>query len=171
MEQSVSTARVALKYGVLTAIVIMVYTTVLNVAGQALNKPLTYISFIFLIVGLVLAMKNFREENGGYMSYGDGLGLGSLMSAVMGFLSAMFSMLYTRFIDPTILTQAMDQARMDMEARGLSDAQIDSAMEVSQKMMSPGILFVMGVFGYVLMGFLLSLIIAAVLRRDKPVFD
>ena len=171
MEEKVSTARIALKYGVLASVVIMVYTTIINVAGQSQNKWLTSLSFIFMIVGIVLAMQAFKEENKGFMSYGEGLGLGSLVSAIMGLLGSTFSVFYNKVIDPTILTQAMDTARSDMEAKGMDDTQIDQAMAMTQKFMSPGVLFVFGVIGSLLVGFLLSLIISAIIRKDKPVFD
>jgi len=171
MEESVSTARIALKYGVLGAVVIMVYTTILNVLDLSQNKLLSTLSFVFMIVAIVMAMKDFREQNKGFMSYGEGLGLGTLLAAVLGFLGSMFSVFYTKFIDPNLMANAMNKAREDLEAKGMDDAQIDQAMELSQNMMSPGILFAMGVFMYILTGFILSLIIAAILRKEKPVFE
>ena len=171
MEENVSTARVALKYGVLGSVVIMVYTTILNVSGLSQNKLLSTITFVFLIVAIVMAMKDFREQNKGFMSYGEGLGLGTLLSAVLGFLCAMFSTFYTKFIDPSLMANAMNQARENLEAQGMDDAQIDQAMELSQNLMSPGILFGMSVLIYIFTGFVLSLIISAILRREKPVFD
>lgn len=171
MEEKTSTARVALKYGLLASVVIMIYTTIINLAGLSQNKILSSLSFVFMVVAIVLAMKDFREKNGGYMSYGEGLGLGTLVSAVMGLLSSAFAMFYMQFIDNTLLTQGMDQVREDMERRGMDDSQIDQAMELSQKVMSPGVVFAIGVFGYVLMGLIISLIVAAIIRREKSVFE
>lgn len=171
MEEKVSTARVALKYGVLVAVVIMVYTTIINISGLSQNQVLSSIQFVFMIAAIVMAMKEFREKNKGYMSYGEGLGLGTLLSAVMGLLVSSFSTFYNRFIDSTILTQALDKVRMDMEKRGMDDAQIDQSMEYAQKFMSPGIMFFSGVMMSILTGFVVSLIISAIIRRDKPVFE
>ena len=171
MEEKTSTARVALKYGVLGSVVIMVYSTILNVSGLAQNKVLSSLSFGLMLVAIVLAMKDFKEKNSGFMTYGEGLGLGSLTSAVMGLLTSAFTMFYIQFIDNTLLAQGLDKVREDMESRGMDDAQIDQAMELSQKFMSPGVVFVMGVFGYVVMGFIVSLIIAAIMRKEKPVFE
>jgi hypothetical protein len=171
MEEQASTARTALKYGILTSVAIMVFTTILNVSGQSQNKWLAMFAYVIMIVGIVLAMKEFRETNKGFMTYGEGLSLGSLVSAVLGFLASMFAMVYIRFIDPTIMTQTLDKARADMEAQGLDDAQIDNYMEISQKFSSPGFMFAAGVFGYLFVGFIFSLIIAAVIRREKPVFE
>ncbi|GLU56658.1 DUF4199 domain-containing protein [Dyadobacter frigoris] len=171
MEETASTARTALKYGVLTSVAIMVFTTILNISGQSQNKWLAMISYVIMIVGIVLAMKEFREINKGFMTYGEGLGLGSLVSAILGFFASMFAMVYIKFIDPTIMTQTLDKARADMEAQGLDDSQIDRFMETSEKFSSPGIMFAAGVFGYLIMGFIFSLVIAAIVRREKPVFE
>lgn len=171
MEEKVSTARVALKYGALVSVFIMVYTTIINVVGLSQNKVLSSLQFIFMIVALVFAMKEFKEKNKGFMSYGEGLGLGTLLSAVMGFLVSMFNTFYNKFIDNTIMTQALDKVRMDMEQRGMDDAQIDQSLEYAQKFMSPGIMFIMGVFMSILTGFIVSLVVSAILRREKPVFE
>lgn len=171
MEEKTSTARVALKYGLVVAVVTMVYSTILYVAGLGSNRMLASLTYVFMIVAIVLAMKDFREKNGGFISYGEGLGLGSLTSAVLGLLSSAFTIFYLQFIDSNILTQSMDQMREELERKGMDDAQIESALEVSQKFMSPGIMFVMVILGYLVMGFIFSLIIAAIMRKEKPVFE
>ncbi len=171
MEEKTSTARVALKYGVLAAVVTMIYSTILYVAGLGQNKTLSSLSYVFMIAAIIFAMKDFREKNNGFMSYGEGLGLGSLMSAVMGVLSSAFTIFYIKFIDNTMLAQGLDQIREDMERQGKDDAQIEQAIEVSQKFMSPGFVFVMVIMGYLLTGFVVSLIIAAIMRKEKPVFE
>ncbi|GGM76373.1 hypothetical protein GCM10010967_04990 [Dyadobacter beijingensis] len=171
MEEKTSTARVALKYGVLAAVVTMIYSTILYVTGLGQNKTLASLSYVFMLVGIVWAMREFREKNGGFMSYGEGLGLGSLTSAVLGLLSSAFTMFYIQFIDNDLLAAGIDQMREDLERKGMDDAQIEQAIEVSQKFMSPGIMFVTVILGYVVMGFIVSLIIAAIMRKEKPVFE
>ncbi|ACT95670.1 DUF4199 domain-containing protein [Dyadobacter fermentans] len=171
MEEKTSTARVALKYGLVVAVVTMVYSTILYVAGLGSNRMLASLTYVFMIVAIVLAMKDFREKNGGFISYGEGLGLGSLTSAVLGLLSSAFTIFYLQFIDSNMLTQSLDQMREELEGKGMDDAQIEQAIEMSQKFMSPGIMFVTVILGYLVMGFIFSLIIAAIMRKEKPVFE
>jgi hypothetical protein len=171
MEEKVSTARVALKYGVLVSVVIMVYTTIINVSGLSQNQVLSSLQFVFMIAAIVMAMKDYKDQNKGFMTYAEGLGLGTLLSAVMGLLVSAFSTFYNRFIDGSILTQALDKVRMDMEQRGMDDAQIDQSMEVAQKFMSPGIMFISGIFMSILTGFIVSLVVSAIFRKEKPVFE
>jgi hypothetical protein len=171
MQETVSSARTALKYGALTGVAVIVYSTAINLMGQNQNKALAALSFLILMAGIIWALKDYREQNAGFISYGEGLGTGTLVAAIVGLLAAFFSMFYLEFIDNTILQQSLDKARADLEARGMDDAQIDQAMSISQKFMSPGIMFLMGIFSYLITGFIISLIVAAVMRKEKPVFD
>jgi len=164
-----STARVALKAGVITALAMIVYTVILNLAGVAQSSPLQYVSFLLLIGGLVYGMRDFKEQNSGYLSYGQGLGVGTLTSAVAGLLSSLFSTFYIKFVDPTVLQRTMDEQRIKMEERGMSDAQIDQAMAMAEKM--TGFSFLFATLVVVFFGFILSLVIAAVLKRDRDVLD
>lgn len=171
MQEQASTARTALKYGVITAVAVIVYSTIINVAGMTQNRALTSVAFVILIGGIVLGMRDFRTQNAGFMSYGQGLGVGSLISAIVGLLGSVFTMFYIQFIDTTIMQQSLNTARADMEARGMDDAQIDQAMEISQKFMTPGMVFIIGILSYLIIGFIISLIVAAIMRKDKPVFE
>ncbi len=171
MQEQPSVARVALKYGLIVAVASIVYNTILLISELNQNQALTSLGLIILVIGMVYAMRDYRSQNEGYMSYGQGLGIGTLMAGISGLLSSAFTMLYTQFIDPNLMNSALDKAREDLEQRGMSDAQIESAMEVSEKMMSPGILFAMGVFFSILFGFIIALIVAAIMRRNRPVFE
>lgn len=170
MEEQVSPARVALKFGLLTSLGIIILTTILNVTGLALNKALSNLPYIVLIAGLVLALKDLRNDNKGYLSYGQGVGLGLLVSAIVGLLVSMFIMFYHQFIDSSLIQHQLDAVRVEMESKGMEEAQIDSALETAKKFMSPGLLFVFSVFGYLISGLILSLIISAIMKKDKPVF-
>ena len=171
MQQEPSTAHIALKFGVITAVASIVYTTILILAEKNQNQGLTSLGLIILVVGMVYAMREFKAENSGYMSYGQGLGIGTLIAAISGLLNSTFTMFYTQFIDTNLMKKALDTAREDMERRGMSDDQIDAGMQFSEKMMSPGILFAMGIFFSIFIGFIISLIVAAILRRNRPVFE
>ena len=105
------------------------------------------------------------------MSYGEGVGIGAMLSLISGLLSSTFNFVY-RIIDPSVAQQAMEQARAKMEAAGtMSDAQIDQAIAMSQKFSSGPIGFIIGIVASVLIGTILSLIISAFLKHAKPEFE
>jgi hypothetical protein len=164
-----STAKIALKAGLVTALAMIVYSVILNLSGVSQSSALHYLSILLLIGGLVYAMRDFKEQNRGFMTFGQGLGVGTLTSAVSGLLSSLFSTFYIKYIDPTLLQRTMDEQREQMENRGMSDSQIDQAMEMAERM--SGFSFLFGTIAAVFFGFLLSLVIAAILKRNQDIFD
>lgn len=164
-----SSARIALKWGVISAVITIIYSVVLFMTGQHIkNQGLSYVSYVFLLGGMILAMKEYRSLNNDFMGFGEGLGLGTLLSAVSSLISSIFSFLYITFIDPTIMQQINDMQREQMESRGMTQEQVDQAMEMVSKFTSPGMLFIIGVLGAIFFGFILSLIVSAVMKKDKP---
>ncbi|GAB3513839.1 DUF4199 domain-containing protein [Emticicia fontis] len=165
-----STARIALKWGIITAIIVIIYSVVLYMTALFKNNALTYVSFLFLLGGIIFGVKEYKSLNSGFMSFGEGLGVGTLMSAVTGLIASIFSFVYIMFIDTTIPQQMSDLQREQMESRGLTQEQIDQTMEMMGKFMSPGMLFIFGVLLYIFFGFVWSLIISAIFKKDQPVF-
>ena len=158
-----------MQYGVIVGIIMIIYGTLLQVSGLALEyQSLSYINYIFLAVVIYLAHKKFKEDGDGFMSYGQGLGIGFWISLIGGVISMVFSYIYMSFIDSTIMEQAMDKARYDMEEKGMSDAQIDQAMSITEKFMTPEMIFVMGIVGMLIFGFILSLIVSAITKKTDP---
>lgn len=171
MENQTTTTRTALKWGVIIGIINILYSTAIMVSGQIGNQAMGYAVYLIIGVGIYLALNDFKKENLGFISYGQGLGLGSMMSAIVGLLSSFYSFAYMKFIDSTITDQILKNAEREMEKKGLPDDQIEKAMEYSKMFMSPGVMFIAGVFFTVFLGFILSLIIAAIMKKNKPVFE
>ncbi|GAB3741418.1 hypothetical protein GCM10027594_21140 [Hymenobacter agri] len=168
---SVTTSSVGLRYGILTALVSIIFSFGLNVMHQE-SSPARYLSFAILIAGIVLAMNHFKQQNQGFMSFGQGVGIGAVVSAVVGLLSGIFAYIYMTFIDTDMLVRITDKIRTDMEARGgMSDEQIDQAVAMSSKFMNGPFMIGAALLGTVLMGVLLSLVISAFIKNAQPEFE
>lgn len=168
MNEQSSTARTALKWGAILGVVLMLITLGMYLTDQTSNPWFSLLTVGTMVGALTMAMREYRSANDNYMTYGEGLGIGALASAVGGLLSSAFITFYNTVIDPSLQQRAFEQARERLEEQGnLSDEQIDQALELSQKFQSPGFIFIAGIFGTIIIGFLLSLIIAAIIRRNK----
>lgn len=171
MEEKPSTARLALKWGLISGVIFMIWTTVINVAGLFTNQSIQWVSLVISIVITIMALREYRTLNSGFMSIGEGVGLGTLMSVISGLVSITYNLVYTNFIDPTIRQQMLDNAREQLENRGMADAQIENAMEITEKIQSPGLQFGIGIVFAAIFGALISLVVAAFLRRNRPPFS
>ena len=167
----VSTTSVGLRYGLLTGLVSIIISFGLFVSNQE-TSPLRYVTFAVLIVGMVLAMNSFKQNNQGFMSFGQGVGIGTVLSAVVGVLSGIFSYVYMNLIDPEVVGRMTEKIRADMEARGgMSDEQIDQAMSMSAKMMNGPIMVITALLGTLLVGVILAMIISAFIKHAQPEFE
>lgn len=171
MNEKPSTAKLALKWGAIVGVASILLSTILFVTDQTGNQGFSSLIYLLIIAGLVMAMREYKGLNENYMSYGEGVSLGALLSAVAGLISSTYSVIYMTFIDATVMQRTMDKVREKYEEQGMDDAQIDKVMEMSQQFQSPGILFIFGVLGTIFLGTIFSLVIAAILRRNKPVFE
>ncbi len=164
-----STAKIALKWGLISAIIIVVYTIIYYMLTLFKSPLASWIPFIILIFGIFLAMKEFKEINSFSLKFGEGVNLGALVSAVAGIIASIFTYIYTHFVDTTIMQQMSDLQREEMEARGLSGEQIEQAMQMVSKFTTPGLVFLFGVLFYLFFGVIFSLILAAILKKNPPV--
>ncbi|OZI07520.1 hypothetical protein BWI93_14385 [Siphonobacter sp. BAB-5385] len=180
MEPTPSTARIAMKWGAISGIV----TAVFSISYQALNMmpddPMkanmgwglltNFLQIGFTVLVLVLAMREFRTHNEGYISFGQGVGIAALTGAVWGVLSAGLILIYTQFIDNSAQEKTLRALRNAYEERGMTEEQTETAMRFVTLMTNPGFSFVMTILTGVIVGTVLGLIVAAVVKRDRPMF-
>ena len=176
-ESTASSSIIALKYGFISGLLSFLFSTLVNIMGWAetLQESIGWISSIWSLLLFVtisyLSLREYRELNQGYMSYGQGLGLSTLLGAICGLVSGGFNYVYIEFIDNTVIQRQLDLAREKMEEQGLSGGELRKAEEIVHLFMNPGIQFVMVVITSVIFCFLAGLIVSAIVKRERPIFD
>lgn len=100
---NVSHINVAIKYGVLVGIAHIVYFILMGVFGLQHIVELSFISSVFLIIGIVKAITNFKRLKGGMISYFNGLGIGVITGLVSSIILAIFLVIYISLIDASYL--------------------------------------------------------------------
>ncbi len=162
---------IAIKYGFLAALVGVIYNVILMVLDLGDNRALSSLAYIILIAGIILAIKEYKALNLGYISYGQGLGIGSLVSVIFGFMLGIFTWVYTSFIDTEYMAGVMEKQRVKMIEEGLSDEQIDSAMKIAENFQGPVTMILGAAVITLIIGFILSLIISAIMKNSRPEFE
>lgn len=170
-ETQPSVSSVAIKYGFIGALASVVYSAILLITGLATNGWLSSLGYVILIVAIIMAIKEYKKLNYGYLSFGQGLGLGTLISAIFGLFTGLFMFVYTSFIDPNYQADIMDKQRIELEEKGMSDEQIDQAISIGESVSSPMMMIVLSLVGYIFVGFIISLIISAIMKNARPEFE
>lgn len=163
----------SMQYGAMTGIGLFIVFLIANLAGIAGQKTLQQIlSYSILILGIVVGTKSYREHVlNGRLTYGQGLGSGTLISFFCAILISFFTFLYLKFVDASMIDMIMKEAEKNMIDQNLSDEQIEKSLEIVKKFQTPGIIAAIGVFSYTLMGFVFSLVTSAFLKKGNDNFE
>lgn len=167
-----STARIALKWGIISAIISVVFTIILyNFDLWKMVWVSVTFGLLITVVVLVLASKEFKGLNEGFMTFGQGFGMSMLIIAVSGLISNAFNQLYINVIDTGMLDKIKDFQEEMYIKQGLSDEQIEMALQQAERFSSPGMQFLFSILGSLFFGLIISLIVAAIMKKERPVFE
>lgn len=155
---------VGLKYGLISAILSIVFFLILTLSGQnAFDNKWSWISITFSVVILILGQKNFKDEGDGFMSYGQGVGIGFWISLTAVVMGGLFTYVYANIIDPATMEAFYDKQYEQMEMNGMGDEQIEMAIGWTKKLFWP-----MYVFFGILFGVLVALIVTIFTQKKAP---
>ncbi|MEP5612154.1 MAG: DUF4199 domain-containing protein [Cyclobacteriaceae bacterium] len=163
-----TTKSVAKKWGLINgviAIALFIIYDILNVMGESW---VSFIGLVIFVVIVVLAHNEFKKEGDGYMSYGQGLGLGTLASLISAIISSAFTFIYVSFINTELPDFLRERQIESMLESGQSQSQIDQAMPFLEMTTSPVAMVIFGVVFGVFFGFLVSLLVSAFTKNQAP---
>ncbi|MDR2938342.1 MAG: DUF4199 domain-containing protein [Prevotellaceae bacterium] len=134
--------------------------------GSTLINTLSYAVFIGGIVWATLAYRN--NAKGGYISYGQALRFGTALCAFAAVILGAYTAILVNVVDPAYLEKSFEVAMQQMADSGeYTEDEIDLAMSASRAMMTPVSIVVFSVITYSLLGFFVSLITSAFIKKEK----
>ena len=167
MEEKLTIQKVGVRYAIYLTLVSIIYSVLLQILGLAANQKLGYIGILFLIIAFVLAHNEYKKSNE-YMSYGEGFKIALIMVMINSVVSALFTYVYVKFIDGSMMTTIRQQQEMAMEKRGMSEDQIQQAMTVAEKFSTPEMILIFGIFFGILFGIIVALLVTIFTRKSPP---
>lgn len=156
---------VSLKFGLIMA-VISIATMMIKIAlgVNPYDRDWSgWVSIIIVIVLVVFAHKSFKEDGDGYMSFGQGFGIGTLSMLISVVVSGIFSMLYSSFIDQGLLDQILQKTEEQMREQGQNEQAIEIALEWTKKLFWPIYFFFGGI-----MAVIVGLVVTIFTQKKSP---
>ena len=148
---------------------LLLYFTGFQTEKLATGQYFQLLGFVMMFAILWLGIKAVRDEapeKG--MSYGRGVGTGTLISLYSGLMSSVYSFIHFKFVNPEFADYQLALIRPKWEAAGMGEAQMEQAEKMTRAMMGPVAQAILTPIMVVLFGLVLSLIIAAILKRPAP---
>jgi len=131
---------------------------------------LQYLGLVVLIAGMIIGSLMYKKlQPGEYLTYGQSFTVNFLIGLYATIISVIFYFFYVKFINTGLIQEMLEMARNKMEAKGnLSSDQIDQAMNMTQKFMSPIGMMLWGLVGNAFFSAIFALIIAIFVRKNNP---
>ncbi|MEY3500633.1 MAG: hypothetical protein RL308_2302 [Bacteroidota bacterium] len=177
MEQKKSPSKSALQYGVLFGILMILEFVILYVldidpvsnpgAGIVINT-MNYLVFPVSII--TIGCLNYKKKlNEGFISFGECLKIGVTICLIAGLIYGIFSVVFN-MIFPEFMEEILKKTKQVMlqQNPSLTTAQLEMAMSMTKKFMSPALMVPVTVAMYSFIGLIYSLIIGAFVKNDNP---
>lgn len=140
-----------------------------SMTNSGLNwfKNLAMIAITYYFIHI--AVRQHRQvDRGGYLTVGNGIGLGTLAGVVAGVVGAVWAYVFFTFIAPEMMDTIKEISLQQMQEQGQSAEQAEKAMEMMSFFFSPTFFTMMVIFMSVVFGFLCGLVSGLILKKDKP---
>lgn len=159
-QRSSGIGRIALKYGLILGVLSFLVFLGTVFTGSRQNWPVRVIGLALIVVLMVLAHQEFKKTHGGMMSYPQGLGCGTLLSAWAALVKCIPTYVYVTYINTGFLGAALRAQEEALQRRGITGAQAQQAMAITSPMMTPVGITVMTLVGGVVGGCIIALIVS-----------
>ncbi len=168
MEQK-STFSFAMQFGLLTGLVLIVFTLILFLAGVGDKSPVHFISLAIYIGMLYWGITNIRDRQlEGVMNYGKAFSTGFWIVLFTGILVGIFTYFYMKYINTGAAAQAISVAENKILASNpnISDTDLDKALRMVKIFTNPVMSAILQFVGNLIIGTVFSLIIAIFAKRE-----
>lgn len=161
MEQTVTPVSTK---GIIIALLLIVFALVSHFLGIKPASPLQYIGYVIFIGGIIWSILSYAKQINYNATFGKyfihGFKVTALVTAIMIIFIIIFMYLF-----PEVKTNALDEASKSMNSQNLTEEQKAQGLEVTRKFF--GVLLVSGtLFGYLIVGSIISLIGAAITKKE-----
>lgn len=168
-EQNFTTRAVGIRYGMIFGVISIVYFLIFNFAELDMSAGVgrwgtTFISFVIVF----LAHKFYKDNGDGFMTFGEGVGIAFWIGLIASALSSIFMYIYVKFIDDNFITMMREKAISDMQARGQSEEQIETAMKFVNMFTGPEAMLGFGLFFGILTLVIVGLLVAIFTQKARP---
>ena len=167
-KSEVNTTPYAIKFGIIGGLLCIVISVILYITDLQFESWSKWMTTLAMIVILFIGLRSIaRDHPGMEVEYGKLFGAGMVITLIITVLSIGYFLIYVYVIDPDFINATMEITRQKMQEQGLSEDQIEKALSISAKFMTPPVMSVIASISTIIVGAIFSAIAAAVFKKEK----
>jgi hypothetical protein len=169
MENQVNSKNIILNYGLYLGIIGVFIHLAFYATGNLIELGWLsgVLGFIAMIILIILGIKKFKADNGGFLTFGQALKVGVGIAVISAVISTIYTLIFTNFIEPGIQDQMMEVQKQAWIDAGLNDDQIEASEAMAKKFNSPMITAPIAIVVSAFLGFIVSAIGGAIMKKTE----
>jgi len=160
----------AMNWGAVLGLLLIMLSLTLYLLDMS-ESGVVGVSYLLIIGVICYGIFNRRKEQEGFITYGEGLATGTAIAFFGGVIAGFYSFIHMSFIDTDQLARLLVSTEDALFEQDLPQSQIDMMMGIYEKMFRPVPMFIMSIFVNALFGFIVSLIAAAIFKKNDESFE
>jgi len=164
--------KVSMNHGLVVGLVLIVFAFLISIMNTGSGGILRLLHWAVIIGAVYYSTKTWRDNyNEGYLSYREALGFGFRTMFFASIIYGFYSMLYMSWINPESVDEALMAIEESYYQLGVDDNMIEQYMAMAKKLQTPVWQMFTTVLGTTFSGFIISLIVALFVRKDRDPFQ
>jgi hypothetical protein len=173
MEEKVNVWKANLTNGLILALAGIAFSLILYFLDLSINKNAGYLNIPIQLVLLFFLLKSYRDNfMHGQITYGESVGAGVVIFLYFSIIMAVYTYILFAVIDPGLVSKQLAMAEEAMQKKGAGQAAVDAGMAFTSKLMKPGIMAPLSIFGNMFSGVIFSLLVSIFVKKEgNPLID
>lgn len=172
-EKKIGIIQPAMTYGLILSLGIILYT-IFTYTMNIFNPGIGIQALQWgIMIGLVyLGQYKYRADyKGGYITYAQSLGFGTLIGFFASIIYALFFVLLVMVIDPNYIQKMLEAMEQALYEKNVPEEQITMVMDMYSQKMSVGMLVFGSIFSLTFITFIISLITSIFIKKNESPFS
>jgi len=170
--QTASIKKIALNYGLLLGLISIVFSVIVYVTGNHLDRQWwqSLISFVIMAGAIYYGIKAFKDGSGGFLSLGEALKVGLAIALIAGIIGAIFNYIFVTVIEPDFANQMLEVTREKMYEQNpnMTEEQAKMGIDMTKKFLTPTMMTTFAIIASLFFGFIISLITGLIMKQNRP---
>lgn len=170
--------KMALTYGALLGVIHVVVSTGANMAvdNMVIFNSAKFVAYLLYMVILAFLALRIRKANGGYIEFRDMFGAIFVMLLVAGLITYIYNYVYTTIIIPDFTERLTNASLKLLEDSKLADDVVEEKVQQLKEQMKSAQNMglsrqVLNFLSTIVVDCLFGLIVCAIVKKPKPLFD
>ena len=169
MENQANSKNIILNYGLYLGLATVIISLVKYAMGSLYTQEYYsgILGLVLMIAFIVLGIKKYKADNGGFLSFGQGVKIGIGVAMISAIINIVYLLLLTNVLEPDFAVNTVEaQKIMLADSFGMTEGQIEEATKNSLDNFNLSLLggvLIMNLF----IGGIISLIAAAIMKKSE----